>query len=150
MPHDRHLIYPGERVVVLAEQRREGWAGFAAAAAILGVTVAAWLILSAPQNSSTLAETVVPAADAATLLGARQMTISNKTVVLTAAETERPLSADDVTKVQSRLKTLGFNPGQADGKAGPRTIKALNDYRKSLGLDPVPAVDRPAVAPLLP
>src|SRR5215831_12857739 len=94
MPRDRRLTFPGDRMIVLAEQRREGWAGFAAAAVILGVTVAAWLVLSAPQNSSTLAETVVPAADAATLLGAKQITISDKTVVLTAAEANRPLTSD--------------------------------------------------------
>ncbi|HVT52323.1 MAG TPA: peptidoglycan-binding domain-containing protein [Dongiaceae bacterium] len=144
--------YPGERAIILAEQRREGWAGFAAAAVICGIAVASWLVLSAPQNASTLAETVVPAADAATLLTGQKAVAVGRQVVLTAADetAKLPLTTDDVVKVQTRLKSLGFNPGKADGKAGPHTIKALNDYRKSLGLEPVAAIDRPAVAPLLP
>jgi len=144
--------YPGERAIVLAEQRREGWAGFAAATVIGAIAVGSWLVLSAPQNSSTLAGTVVPAADASTLFTGQRAMTASKNVVLTAADetAKLPLTADDVTKIQSRLKSLGFNPGKADGKAGPHTIKALNDYRKSLGLQPVGDIDREAVAPLLP
>ncbi|HVZ01100.1 MAG TPA: peptidoglycan-binding domain-containing protein [Dongiaceae bacterium] len=152
MPRDLPPTYPGERAIVRAEQRREGWAGFGAAAVIAGVAVASWLVLSAPQSASSLAESVVPAADAATLFTTQQAVEDGKNVVLTAAdETARlPLTTDDVVKVQKRLKSLGFNPGKADGMAGPHTMKALNDYRKSLGLQPVAEIDRPAVAPLLP
>jgi peptidoglycan hydrolase-like protein with peptidoglycan-binding domain len=152
MPRHSSSTYPGERVIILAEARREGWAGFGAAAVIVGLSVASWLVLSAPQNASTLGETVVPAADAATLFSGQQPVLLPKQVVLTAAEetAKLPLTVDDVIKVQSRLKSLGFDPGKADGKPGPRTMKALNAYRKSLGLDPIAQVDRPAVAPLLP
>jgi peptidoglycan hydrolase-like protein with peptidoglycan-binding domain len=144
--------YPGDRAIVLAEQRREGWAGFGAAAVIGGVGVASWLALSAPQSAETLDYSVVPAADAATLFSGQRAIAADKDVVLTAADetAKLPLTTDDVIKVQTRLKSLGFNPGKADGQAGPHTMKALNDYRKSLGLQPVPAIDRPAVAPLLP
>jgi peptidoglycan hydrolase-like protein with peptidoglycan-binding domain len=139
-------------MIVLAEARREGWAGFGAAAVVVGLAVFSWLVLSAPQNASGLAETVVPAADAATLFNGQQVVALPKQVVLTAAEetTKLPLTVDDVIKVQTRLKSLGFDPGKADGKPGPRTVKALNDYRKSLGLDAIATIDRPAVAPLLP
>ena len=145
-------IHLGERAIVLAEQRREGWAGFGAAAVILGVVVASWLAWSAPQSAETLAYSVVPAADAATLFSGQRAVEASQNVVLTAADetAKLPLTVDDVIKVQTRLKSLGFNPGKADGQAGPHTMKALNDYRKSLGLEPVPAIDRPAVAPLLP
>jgi peptidoglycan hydrolase-like protein with peptidoglycan-binding domain len=152
MPRHSSATYPGERMIVLAEVRREGWAGFGAAAVVMGLATASWLVLSAPQNASSLAETVVPAADAATLFTGQQVVALPKQIVLTAADetAKLPLTVDDVTKVQSRLKALGFDPGKADGKPGPRTLKALNDYRKSLGLDAIAAVDRPAVAPLLP
>jgi len=152
MSRDLPSTYPGERVIVLAEQRREGWAGFAAAAVIGGIAVASWLALSAPQSTATLSGTVVSPADAATLFSGQQAVAAGRNVVLTAADetAKLPLTTDDVIKVQSRLKSLGFNPGKADGKAGPHTMKALNDYRKSLGLQPVPAIDRQSVAPLLP
>jgi hypothetical protein len=152
MEGDFNATYPGERMIVLADRRQETWAGLGAAAVVLGVAVAGWLVLSAPQNVASLADTVVPAADAATLLTGQAGPIVPSNVVLTAADTTAnvPLTAADVIKIQSELKTLGFDPGQADGKAGPRTLKALNAYRKSLGLQPVTAVDRQAVAPLTP
>jgi hypothetical protein len=152
MPRNYSPTFPGERMIVLAEARREGWAGFAAWAAIGGVAIACWLVLSAPQNASSLGETVVPAADAATLFSGQHAVTLPKQMVLTAAEetAKLPLTVDDVIKVQSRLKSLGFDPGKADGKPGPRTMRALNDYRKSLGLDAIAAIDRQAVAPLLP
>jgi hypothetical protein len=152
MSRDLHSTYPGERSIVLAEQRREGWAGLGAAAVIAGFAVSSWLALSAPESAANLAGTVVPAAEAATLFGGQQAIASAKNVVLTAADesAKLPLTVDDVIRVQNRLKSLGFNPGNPDGKAGPHTIKALNDYRKSLGLQPIAAIDRPSVAPLLP
>ena len=61
-----------------------------------------------------------------------------------------PLTHDDIVKVQERLKSLGYDPGTADGRPGKRTVEALNEYRKSLGLQPVEAIDRQAVAPLTP
>jgi peptidoglycan hydrolase-like protein with peptidoglycan-binding domain len=66
------------------------------------------------------------------------------------AEDTTPLASGDIMKVQQKLKSLGFDPGKADGAAGPRTLAALNAYRKSLGLAPVTRIDRQAVAPLLP
>jgi len=152
MRRDLFSTYPGERSIILAEQRREVWAGFAAAAVVGGVAIASWLALSAPQSTESLAATVVPAADAATLIVGQHQVATGKDVVLTAADetAKLPLTGDDVIKVQKRLKALGFNPGKADGKVGPHTIRALNDYRKSLGLQPVADIDRSAVAPLLP
>jgi hypothetical protein len=152
MPRNQSSTYPGERMIVLAEQRREGWAGFGAAAVIGGIAIASWLVLSAPQNVESLSESVVPAAEAATLFTGQKAVSAEKDVVLTAADetAKLPLTVDDVIKVQSRLKSLGFNPGAADGKPGPHTMKALNDYRKSLGLEPIAAMDRQAVSPLLP
>jgi peptidoglycan hydrolase-like protein with peptidoglycan-binding domain len=61
-----------------------------------------------------------------------------------------PLTHDDLVRVQEKLKSLGFDPGIADGRPGKQTLQALNEYRKSLGLQPTQTVDRQAVAPLTP
>ena len=37
-------------------------------------------------------------------------------------------------RVQVRLKTLGYNPGSADGHMGSRTQKAIRDFQKKNGL----------------
>jgi peptidoglycan hydrolase-like protein with peptidoglycan-binding domain len=61
-----------------------------------------------------------------------------------------PLTHDDLVIVQERLKALGYDPGTADGRPGKRTLEALNEYRKSLGLQETDTIDRQAVSPLTP
>jgi len=39
-----------------------------------------------------------------------------------------------VVRLQTRLKTVGFNPGRADGDFGPATAAALIGFQKSAGL----------------
>ncbi|WP_416797340.1 peptidoglycan-binding protein [Ciceribacter azotifigens] len=46
-----------------------------------------------------------------------------------------------VSAVQQALNQLGFAAGEADGKAGSRTRKAIADYRKSAGLPASDAID---------
>jgi hypothetical protein len=153
-----------------AENRREWRAGAGAATVILGAAFACWVVLSAPIQVSELTDTVVPAADAASFftLGASDANgagangveaagpeafggaIAPQGIMRPVAEETTPLASGDIMKVQQKLKSLGFDPGKADGAAGPRTLSALNAYRKSLGLAPVTKVDRQAVAPLLP
>jgi hypothetical protein len=58
------------------------------------------------------------------------------------------MSANEIRQLQSRLMTLGFDPGPIDGMAGPRTLHALNLYRASVELDPVHSIDRATVADL--
>jgi hypothetical protein len=65
-----------------------------------------------------------------------------------AQATTRQLSAGDIRTLQSRLKSLGFDPGAIDGIAGPRTLQALNLYRASMKLEHVSYVDRSTVADL--
>ena len=159
MALDFGRTFPGERSIILAEQRREWRAGFAVVVLVTGATFASWLSLSAPQDASELADSVVPAADAAPLFAEQPAPLSlhNGAVPIEAAEqtqqtpqADAPLAEGDIMKLQAKLKSLGFDPGKADGKAGPRTLKALNAYRKSLGLEATNAVDRKAVAPLTP
>jgi Protein of unknown function (DUF4236) len=44
-----------------------------------------------------------------------------------------PLTANEIAELQRLLKTAGFNPGPADGKAGARTQKALVDWANKRG-----------------
>jgi len=170
---DRRATYPGERMIILAEQRREWRAGLSAVAVVLGATIGSWLVLSSPQDPSKLGASVVPRAEAASFFAEQpvQPHRLNRAGPVQEAQadtmpkqnsggagapqgkqmqTSLPLTHDDLVKVQERLKSLGYDPGTADGKPGKRTVEALNEYRKSLGLQPVETVDRQAVAPLTP
>jgi hypothetical protein len=44
-----------------------------------------------------------------------------------------PLGQDDVREVQNQLIALGFDPGAADGQAGPATVAAAQQYNQSRG-----------------
>jgi hypothetical protein len=170
---DRRATYPGERMIILAEERREWRAGLSAVVVVIGATIGSWLVLSAPQDASRLG--LVPAADAASLFADQpvqphrlnragpvqeaQATMAPKQDTGGAdtgmpqgeqMQASTPLTHDDIVKVQERLKSLGYDPGTADGRPGKRTLEALNEYRKSLGLQATQAIDRQAVAPLTP
>jgi hypothetical protein len=50
-----------------------------------------------------------------------------------------PLGHDGVREVQSQLIALGFEPGPADGEAGPATVAAAQQYNENRGgSGPVP------------
>lgn len=42
----------------------------------------------------------------------------------------------NIQAVQQALKNAGFNPGKADGKAGPQTDEAVRKFQKAMGLKP--------------
>src|SRR5471032_357377 len=44
-----------------------------------------------------------------------------------------PLGHDDVREAQNQLIALGFDPGAADGQAGPATVAAAQQYDQSRG-----------------
>src|SRR5476649_2444993 len=44
-----------------------------------------------------------------------------------------PLGQNDVREVQNQLIALGFDPGAADGQAGPATVAAAQQYDQSRG-----------------
>ena len=46
------------------------------------------------------------------------------------------LNAGQIADAQRALSRLGYNPGPADGIAGPRTIEAIRAFQRSLGADP--------------
>src|SRR5581483_10943817 len=135
-------FYPDERPILSADRRQEWWAGLGATAVVCGGAFFGWLVLSQPQSEASLADTVLPAADAATLLNSQFSTgagpLMSRHIVLAAADMTPtpPLANGDIMNVQVKLKSLGFDPGSPYGKAGPHTLKALNAYRKSLGLQP--------------
>jgi peptidoglycan hydrolase-like protein with peptidoglycan-binding domain len=59
-----------------------------------------------------------------------------------AARPRPAAGADPVTaKVQGVLKELGFYDGTVDGLSGPATVKAIDTYRKKVGLEGDPRID---------
>lgn len=172
---NRRATFPGERMIVLAEQRREWRAGLSALVAVLGATIGSWLVLSAPLDPSMLGSSVVPRAEAASMFAdqpvqphrltragpvqeAQANTMPKQDQVQGGAglpqgqsmQASAPLTHDDIVRIQEELKALGYDPGTADGRPGKRTLEALNGYRSSLGLQATRTVDRQAVAPLTP
>jgi hypothetical protein len=53
----------------------------------------------------------------------------------------RPKGDPQVEQVQAILKELGFYDGTVDGIAGPNTGKAIEDYRRKMGLEVSGSVD---------
>jgi hypothetical protein len=169
-------IYPGERMIIMAEPRRAGRAGPSAVVSVLGAAFGTWILLSAPQQPSLLGPAVVPRAEAASLVAEQpiQPHRLNRAGPIQQAQADTmpkqdlggeagtsappgqqmmvstPLTHDDLVIVQERLKALGYDPGTADGRPGKRTLEALNEYRKSLGLQETDTIDRQAVSPLTP
>lgn len=47
---------------------------------------------------------------------------------------ERALSLDEKREVQARLAALGHDPGGADGRIGPNTVRALKAWQRAAGL----------------
>jgi len=168
--------YPGERMIILAARRREGRAGTSAVVSVLGAAFGTWILLSAPQQPLLLGPAVVPRAEAASLFADDQVQPHRLTRAGPVQEAQAntmpkqdldgaagsgappgqqmmvstPLTHDDIVRVQERLKALGYDPGSADGRPDKQTLAALNEYRKSLGLQPADAIDRQAVSPLTP
>jgi hypothetical protein len=167
---NRRATYPGERTIILAEQRREWRAGLSAVVVVFGATIGSWLVLSSPQDPSSLGLSLVPAAEAASRFNeeplqphglnragpiqeAQANTMPKQDTGGDAGQqmqASTPLTHDDIVTVQERLKALGYDPGTTDGKPDERTIDALNAYRKTLGLQATETLDRQAVAPLTP
>lgn len=63
-------------------------------------------------------------------------------VVSPQPEPARPLTLDEVKEVQSLLKSLGFDPGGADGIVGPMTIAAVKRYEPTRGWPASGEIDR--------
>ncbi len=58
------------------------------------------------------------------------------------------LPRERVRRVQERLAAAGFDPGPADGVAGPRTRAALRAFQEARGLDPTGEPDGPTLGEL--
>jgi peptidoglycan hydrolase-like protein with peptidoglycan-binding domain len=91
--------------------------------------IAGWLLVasacalleSPPNETDTSA--VAPTAEAQNL----SVPVSIEAKIETAPA--RSLTADDVRRIQMRLKEAGFDPGPADGVAGARTKSTFNRYQ---------------------
>jgi peptidoglycan hydrolase-like protein with peptidoglycan-binding domain len=57
-------------------------------------------------------------------------------------------NAEQVKAVQQALKDKGHDPGEVDGKMGPKTQQALKDYQKAEGLKATGRLDTETAAKL--
>jgi hypothetical protein len=89
---------------------------------------------------------VIPVAETAQAASGALGVEFQRRVVEAAAE---PMTEDDIRKLQNWLVMLGFDPGPVDGRAGPRTLNAFNQYRASKNLSPISKIDRANAAELL-
>ena len=55
---------------------------------------------------------------------------------------EKALSRNEIVEIQKRLASLGFNPGQIDGVAGPRTVASVQSYEARVGRTVTGKIDR--------
>ncbi len=58
------------------------------------------------------------------------------------------LSEDQIRQVQQALDQKGFHAGRADGKLGPETKSALNQFQKKQGLQTTGELDEQTLAAL--
>ncbi len=58
------------------------------------------------------------------------------------------LSQDEIRQVQQALDSKGFKAGRADGRLGPETKNALNEFQKKQGLEQTGTPDEQTLAAL--
>jgi|SRR5688572_8334581 len=142
-PSFRVLLREGSRRREAAlEEFRERIAGFLA----IGLVLAVPLFGLVSSTDFALVEESEAAEPNGGLVGFSPPAV-NPTAVLTRLESNE-LSPSDIRTVQTRLKESGFDPGPIDGLAGKRTLAALNAYRDSIRLTPVPVVSRETIGAL--
>ena len=107
--------------------------------ALSAIWLAGQMLLPQRLDVPTVAETAEAASDALDLGPQRR-------VVEASAE---PMTTDEIRKLQNWLVMVGFDPGPVDGRAGPRTLNAFNQYRASQNMSPVSRIDRANAAELL-
>jgi hypothetical protein len=61
----------------------------------------------------------------------------------------RTYSSDFIKTLQQELKRAGYDPGDADGKMGPATRRALRRFQEDRGLPPTGDLDIPTLTKLL-
>jgi hypothetical protein len=123
---------------------------------VVGIATAAllagWAAGVAAQSANPPALPAAPLAaqDNATPLSAppAAQTPAGQPQQATAALPPLPLGHDDVREVQNQLTALGFDPGPADGQAGPATTAAAQHYDQSRGGSGQVAIDSALLARL--
>lgn len=132
----RHRLFPPSR-------------HFAMPTLLAAVTAAAAIGCSAGAGAQSAGDPTVPPLPPAAQSESTQATppqaeppqqaTAQPTTEPQAAFPPLPLGHDGVREVQSQLIALGFDPGPADGEAGPATVAAARQYNENRGRSgPVP------------
>ncbi len=66
---------------------------------------------------------------------------SNASLTSSSSSPSGPQASAEVAKAQRLLRSLGYQPGPADGLMGPRTRDAISDFQRTAGLNVTGAVD---------
>lgn len=103
------------------------------------VTVAVWLTIASPSVLHSKEALPDPVHPPSALLSKEALSDAGREMQLAQASTEDAAWVPTTTQlqdVQRRLAELGFDPGVADGKIGPRTIAAIQEYQRSIDVEP--------------
>jgi len=103
------------------------------------LTVAVWLTIASPSALHCKEALPDPGLSPSALLSKEALSDAGQGMLLAQASTENAAWAPTTTQlrdVQRRLAELGFDPGVADGKIGPRTIAAIQEYQRSIDVEP--------------
>lgn len=103
------------------------------------ITATVWLTIAAPSALHSKEALPDPGPPPSGLHSKAALSDAGWELQLAQASTEDaawvPTTAQ-LQEVQRRLAEEGFDPGSADGKIGPRTIAAIQEYQRSVDVEP--------------
>jgi peptidoglycan hydrolase-like protein with peptidoglycan-binding domain len=79
----------------------------------------------------------------------RATTVARTADAGTPAAVARVPSSDFIMSLQRELKRAGYDPGATDGRMGPMTRRALEQFQQAQGLSPTGDADIPTLTRLL-
>ena len=95
-----------------------------------------------PDSPSPPPAASVPDTPAVEPAAAQAAPAADRQQVAVDATPVEPLRRDEVSEIQTRLRSFGFNPGPVDGSAGRMTEGAVARYQQDRGQSQIGKVDR--------
>jgi len=150
-PKDADELPPEPTEPARRSRRHRPWLGVLALVIGFGLAAVVHAMIGGPaeppQSARTIASVAppppepVPPPNAEAIAPARPVTVdpppAMPPIVIAAPEPAAPpkgkLEAYEVMEIQTRLKTIGLNPGPLDGVAGGQTASAIREYEATKG-----------------